>query len=106
MGRIEAVVFGIGTGTLRAARRACPFPNGFDRAFGSGEPGLLKPDPAICRAVEAEGGVAPGALCFADDRAQNAAAAGRGWHTHLSDGPGGLAARLAAEGLLTGEEAR
>ena len=96
-----------GTGTFRAARQAYPFLDLFDRAFVSGELGLLKPDPAIYRVVEAEGGAAPGALLFIDDKAANvAAAAMRGWQTHLFDGPGGLAARLVSEGLLTEEEAQ
>jgi 2-haloacid dehalogenase len=96
-----------GTGTFRAARQAYPFLDRFDRAFVSGELRLLKPDPAIYHVVEAEGGVAPGALFFTDDRPENVAAAAlRGWQTHLFDGPGGLAARLVAEGLLTEEEAR
>jgi 2-haloacid dehalogenase len=43
---------------------------------------------------------------FADDRADNIAAADvRGWQTHLFDGPVPWAARLVAEGLLTPQEA-
>ena len=50
---------------------------------------------------EAETGLAPDRLLFVDDRADNiAAAAARGWQTHLFDGPDGWAARLAGLGLL------
>lgn len=96
-----------GIGTFEVARPHYPFLDRFDRAFVSGHLGVIKPDPGIYRLVEEGSGVAPGALLFADDRAENlAAAAARGWRTHLFDGPGGWAARLVAEGLLTDEEAR
>lgn len=78
----------------------------FDRAYVSGHLGLIKPDPAIYAAVEADCGVAPGRLIFTDDRADNiAAAAARGWQTHLFTGWQGWAGRLVQAGLLTGEEA-
>ena len=83
-----------------------PFLEEFDRAFVSGHLRLAKPDAAIYEAVEREGGVAPEALLFVDDRPENIAAArARGWRTHLFEGPEGLAARLVAEGLLTPEGA-
>ena len=51
----------------------------------------------ICERVE---------CVFVDDREENvAAAAARGWATHLFRGPEGLAARLVAEGLLGEAEA-
>jgi 2-haloacid dehalogenase len=57
--------------------------------------------------VEADCRLPPETLLFADDRADNiAAASARGWNTHLFDGPEGWADRLVAEGLLTGKEAR
>ena len=78
----------------------------FDRAYVSGHMGLIKPDPAIYAAVEADCGLPPGALIFTDDRADNIAAAdARGWQTHHFTGPEGWAARLVAEGFLTVEEA-
>lgn len=78
-----------------------------DKAFVSGRMKLSKPDPAIYAAVEAETGLTPRALLFADDRADNiAAAAARGWKTHLFDGPEGWARRLVDEGLLTADEVR
>jgi 2-haloacid dehalogenase len=45
-------------------------------------------------------------LLFADDRPENiAAAAARGWRTHLFDGWEGWALRLVDEGLLDRGEA-
>ncbi|MEM1101850.1 MAG: HAD family phosphatase [Pseudomonadota bacterium] len=78
----------------------------FDREYVSGRMRVVKPDPAIYAGVEADCGVAPGDLLFADDRTDNIeAAAARGWRTHLFEGPEGWAARLVDEGLLTAEEA-
>lgn len=79
----------------------------FDRRFVSGELRLIKPDPAFYAALETESGVAPERLLFTDDKPENIAAAeARGWHTHLFDGPEGLAKKLVSLGLLTSEEAR
>jgi 2-haloacid dehalogenase len=78
----------------------------FDRAYLSGRLGCAKPDAAIYAAVERDCALPPSALLFTDDRADNiAAAAARGWGTHLFDGPDPWAARLVAEGLLTEGEA-
>ncbi|MEM1235826.1 MAG: HAD-IA family hydrolase [Pseudomonadota bacterium] len=78
----------------------------FDREYVSGRMRVIKPDPEIYRMVEEDCGVEPGALLFADDRADNiAAAAARGWQGHLFEGPQGWAERLVAEGLLTAGEA-
>ena len=78
----------------------------FDREYVSGRMRMVKPDEGIYAAVEADCGLAPERLLFADDRADNiAAAAARGWRTHLFEGPDGWAARLVAEGLLSAEEA-
>ena len=80
-----------------------PFLDEFDRRFISGHLRLTKPDPRIYARVEEETGIAPGALLFTDDRADNiAAAADRGWRTHLFEGSEGFARRLADEGLLQG----
>ncbi|SFQ99800.1 HAD family hydrolase [Poseidonocella sedimentorum] len=79
----------------------------FDRAYISGEMKMAKPDDEIYAAVEADCGLAPGALLFADDRADNiATAARRGWQTHLFEGPDGWADALIGYGLLTPEAAR
>ncbi|MEM8579668.1 MAG: HAD family phosphatase [Pseudomonadota bacterium] len=78
----------------------------FDRPYISGHLGLIKPDPAIYAAVEADSGIAPGRLLFADDRAENVAAAeARGWQGHLFSNPAAWADRLVIEGLLTADEA-
>ena len=67
---------------------------------------VTKPDPEIYRMVEADCGIAPGALLFTDDRHDNIAVAdARGWQTHLFTGPQGWADRLVTAGLLTTAEA-
>ncbi len=78
----------------------------FDRRYVSGHMGVIKPDPEIFRRVEEDCGIAPERLIFADDRADNiAAAAARGWQVHLFQGPEGWARALVAAGLLTESEA-
>lgn len=95
-----------GAETFELARAAHPFLAEFDRAYVSGRMGVIKPDPAIYAAVEADCGLPPERLLFTDDRAENIAAAGaRGWRTHLFDGPEGWAARLVDAGVLTATEA-
>jgi len=84
-----------------------PFLTLFDREYVSGRLKMIKPDPAIYAHVEADCGLAPETLLFADDRPENiAAAAARGWKTHLFETPQGWADRLVAEGLLTKEDAK
>jgi 2-haloacid dehalogenase len=95
-----------GTDSFAYAQTQYDFLGEFDRAYVSGRMKLTKPDPAIYAAVEADCGVAPGGLLFADDRADNiAAAAVRGWQTHLFSDWQGWAGRLVAEGLLSRDEA-
>jgi 2-haloacid dehalogenase len=95
-----------GIGSFDHALAHYDFLGEFDRAFVSGRLGVIKPDPRIYEIVEQEGGVAPAALLFADDRSDNITAArARGWQTHLFTHPEGWAARLVAEGLLTESEA-
>lgn len=95
-----------GIGSFATAVPHYPFLDSFDRAYISGHMGVIKPDPRIYEMVEADSGVAPDRLLFADDRADNiAAAAARGWQTHLFDGPEGWAARLVEAGLLSESEA-
>ncbi|MBI1171701.1 HAD-IA family hydrolase [bacterium] len=78
----------------------------FDRHYVSGRLGVMKPDPRIYQLVEEDCGIAPDRLIFADDRADNiAAAAARGWKTHQFESWQGWARRLVAEGLLTQQEA-
>ena len=96
--------FGIESFAL--ARRHYDFLDAFDRSFVSGHMGVVKPESEIFARVEAELCLPGAALLLADDREANvAAAAARGWHTHLFEGPEGLADRLVAEGLLTRKEA-
>lgn len=77
----------------------------FDRTYVSGKLKIKKPDPQIYAHLERDSGVAPERLLFIDDRAENIQAAeARGWHVHHFAGPEGLAERLVAEGLLSGEE--
>jgi len=88
------------------AKTQYPFLDEFDTAFVSGHMGVIKPDPRIYQMVEAACGVPPETVLFTDDRPENiAAAAARGWQTHLFDGPRGWADRLVAEGLLSPAEA-
>lgn len=83
-----------------------PFMHDFDRQYISGHLQLIKPDPQIYETLEADCGVAPGALIFTDDRPDNIEmAASRGWQVHLFDGPQGWANRLVETGLLTRKEA-
>lgn len=91
--------FGIGTFAL--AEPVYDFLSDFDRRYISGHMGVTKPAPEIYAQVEADCGLAPEALFFTDDRAENIdAAAARGWQTHLFDDPQGLADRLVDLGLI------
>lgn len=95
-----------GDDPFRIAEPHYPFLRDFDRTFVSGRLKVTKPDPAIYAAVEAETGLAPAALLFTDDRAENIdVARARGWATHHFDGPAGFAARLVREGILAEDEA-
>ena len=95
-----------GVESFEVAVTIYPWLDAFDRRYISGQLRVMKPDPEIYRILEADCGIAPERLLFADDRPENvAAAAARGWQTHLFDEPQGWAARLVAEGLLTDAEA-
>lgn len=95
--------FGIQTFDLAVTHY--PFLEEFDRRFISGHMEVIKPDARIYQMLEAECGLQPASLLFADDRAENiAAAAARGWQTHLFTGPQGWADRLVSEGLLQTQE--
>ncbi|WP_028955437.1 HAD family phosphatase [Sulfitobacter sp. 20_GPM-1509m] len=96
-----------GIQTYDIAAEVYPFLREFDRDFISGHMGVIKPDPQIFQMLEDESGLSGDALIFADDRDDNiAAAAARGWNTHLFKNPEGWAARLVEEGLLTEDEAK
>ncbi len=95
-----------GSYSYEEARDKLDFLSEFDREYVSGRMGVTKPDPQIYAMVEADCALAPDRLLFADDKAENiAAAARRGWRTHQFESWQGWAARLVAEGLLTNEEA-
>jgi 2-haloacid dehalogenase len=94
-----------GIETLAVADVEYPFLAEFDRRIISGELGVMKPDPEIYEAVEAQG-VDPARLLYADDSSRNVdAALARGWRAHLFHGAEGWATRLVAEGLLDEAEA-
>lgn len=95
-----------GSYSYEEARDKLDFLSEFDREYVSGRMGVVKPDPQIYAMVEADCGIAPERLLFADDKAENiTAAARRGWRTHQFESWQGWAARLVAEGLLTETEA-
>lgn len=95
-----------GIQTFAIAEPIYDFLGEFDRRYISGHMGVIKPDEQIYARMEADCGVTPAGLLFADDRIDNInAAAARGWQTHLFEGPQGWADRLVAEGLLTKESA-
>lgn len=94
-----------GVESFALAQTHYDFLSEFDHAYVSGHMKVTKPDPEIFRMVEAHCGIAPDRLLFADDRADNVAAArARGWNAHLFDGPEGWARALAAHGLLAEAE--
>lgn len=95
-----------GVDTYEFAAGHYPFMRQFDRDFISGHLRVLKPEAQIYEILETESGLSGEALLFTDDRPDNiAAAAERGWKTHLFEHPQGWADRLVAEGLLKPEEA-
>jgi len=95
-----------GVESFEFAETKYPFLTEFDRRFISGRMRCVKPHSLIYERLENETGVSPDKLLFADDRQDNIdAAATRGWHVHLFEGPGGWADRLVSEGLLTAQEA-
>jgi 2-haloacid dehalogenase len=96
-----------GVETFAYAQTHYDFLNEFDRPYISGHMRVIKPDPTIYQMVEDDCGLATGALLFADDRSDNiAAAAERGWQTHLFTDAQGWADRLVAEDLLSSEAAK
>ena len=95
-----------GRDTFEVARGSLDFLNEFDREYVSGRLGVMKPDPQIYALVEDDCGFAPGSLLFADDKAENiAAAAARGWQVHHFTTWEGWAEQLVAAGLLGKAEA-
>jgi 2-haloacid dehalogenase len=73
----------------------------FEDVVVSGEERVAKPDPRIYAITEARIALPPETLFFTDDNPANvAAAAARGWHTHLFTDAAGLERALVARGLL------
>ncbi len=90
-----------GVQTFEIAEAAYPVFKEFDQRFISGRLKVMKPDPRIYEILETQTGVPPRRLLFIDDKPENiAAAAARGWQTHLFEGPQGLADRLVEIDLL------
>jgi len=95
-----------GAETLDLADRHFGFLTEFDRRYVSAHMRMMKPDPEIYAAVEADSGLAPDSLLFTDDRPENIeAAVACGWNGHVFDGPDGWAQALVSHGVLTGGEA-
>ncbi|WP_417720597.1 HAD family hydrolase [Salipiger sp.] len=94
-----------GIGTFELAEPVYPFLAEFDRRYISGYMGVTKPGARIYEMVEEDCGLPPESLLFADDRADNiAAAAARGWQTHLFTTPEAWEACLISHGVLTARE--
>jgi 2-haloacid dehalogenase len=95
-----------GIGSFEYAETIYGYLAEFDRRYISGYMQVIKPDPKIYQMLEDDCGLAPEALLFADDRADNIEAArSRGWHAHTFEHPQGWADCLVSHGLLTAEEA-
>ncbi len=73
----------------------------FDQRYISGHMNVIKPAEQIYQMLEDGCGLAPEALLFTDDRAENITAAHeRGWQTHLFEGPQGWVDCLVGHSLL------
>ena len=73
----------------------------FDQEFISGRMKMIKPDAEIYAALEAGTGLSGADLFFADDRADNIAAAQeRGWQGHIFRDAAGLRSALVDLGLI------
>lgn len=90
-----------GAATMEVAKDLHPVLREFDQEFISAHLKRIKPEPEIYAALEQGTGLTGDALIFTDDKPENiAAAAARGWKTHLFEGAAGWRDRLVAEGLL------
>ena len=73
----------------------------FDQRYISGHMNVIKTAEQIYQMLEDGCGLAPEALLFTDDRAENITAAReRGWQTHLFEGPQGWVDCLVGHSLL------
>ncbi|MEM7717701.1 MAG: HAD-IA family hydrolase [Pseudomonadota bacterium] len=90
-----------GAETFEIAQELHPVLTLFDEVYLSARLKLVKPDPAIYAALEQGSGLAGNDLIFADDKAENIAAAeARGWKGHVFDEAAGWRSRLVQEGIL------
>ncbi|WP_432448723.1 HAD family hydrolase [Aliiroseovarius marinus] len=95
------VLSNIGRGSFAITRDAHAFFDEFDRLYISGHMGVTKPSPDIYAMVEADCGISPKRLLFADDRIDNInTASARGWQTHHFTDPRHWADDLIARGLI------
>ena len=94
-----------GDATFDLAESRYPVLKEFDQRFISARLNMMKPDDALYAYVETELNLKGEALYFIDDRDDNiAAAAARGWNTHLFTTSEKLAADLVSKGLLSQAE--
>ncbi|HEV7622600.1 MAG TPA: HAD family phosphatase [Amnibacterium sp.] len=116
--RVVATIEGLAAGGTRLAVlsnaaaeygglfRHSPMSRWFEQAFVSGELRMLKPEPAIYLHVCRELGIAPAALVFVDNRAENVRGAESvGATGHVYTGPDGLVAFLTTLADTLPEEA-
>ncbi|WP_259811418.1 HAD family hydrolase [Aliiroseovarius crassostreae] len=90
-----------GVGSFAQSELDYEFLQDFDRRYISGHMKVTKPSAQIYQMVEEDCGLSPERLLFADDRAENiAAAAERGWQTHLFNDPRAWADHLIRLGLI------
>lgn len=86
--------------SFERAMRLYPVLEEFDVPVISGREGTIKPEARIYELLEERTGLSGDAIFFTDDRPDNIEAARlRGWRTHLFEGPAGLRAALAGQGL-------
>jgi 2-haloacid dehalogenase len=103
-GTCQLALTNFGVDTFEIASAHYPFLGWFDELYVSGRLQMIKPDAGIYQALEQGCGLPPESLLFTDDRPENiAAAAARGWQTHLFEGPDGWAECLARHGVLPQE---
>lgn len=89
-----------GIDSFAYAEQHYPILSEFDRRYISGHMQVIKPEARIYEMVEEDSGLSGADLFFADDRADNIAAArARGWQGHLFKDPAGLARALHDVGL-------
>lgn len=90
-----------GVDSFALAQRTYDILNEFDATFISGHMKMMKPEPEIYAAVEAETGFSQGDIVFFDDsRANIDAAQAAGWHAYLFETPEKMQSDLENVGIL------